>query len=76
MLALDASVAIAEDKKSIAEITALKEASISPFELQMLRDENMALKQKLHQIHTIFNIIFVKFVFIEGWKKLYEHWRS
>ncbi|CAL6313871.1 unnamed protein product [Bathycoccus prasinos] len=53
MLALDASVAIEENRKLIAEITALKEASISPlgldFELQMLRDENTELKQTLER---------------------------
>ena len=53
MLALDASVAIEENRKLIAEIAALKEASISPlgldFELQMLRDENTELKQTLER---------------------------
>jgi len=53
MLALDASVAIEENKKLIAENTALKEASVSPlgsdFELQKLRDEITALKQALER---------------------------
>ena len=52
---LDAIVAIEENKKLIAEITALKEASRayvpeeSPSELQMLRNENTALKQTLER---------------------------
>ena len=53
MLALDASVAIEENKKLIAENKALKEASVSPlgsdFELQMLRDEITELKQTLEK---------------------------
>ncbi|CAL6339279.1 unnamed protein product [Bathycoccus prasinos] len=55
LLALDASVAIEENKKLIAEITALKEASRayvpeeSSSELQMLRDENTELKQTLER---------------------------
>ena len=53
MLALDASLAIEENKKLIAEIAALKGASISrlglDFELQMLRDENTELKQTLER---------------------------
>ena len=55
LLALDASVAIEENKKLIAEIAALKEASRayvpeeSPSELQKLRDENTALKQTLER---------------------------
>ena len=55
LLALDASVAIEENKKLIAEITALKEATRayvpeeSPSELQMLRDENTELKQTLER---------------------------
>ena len=55
LLALDASVAIEENKKLIAEIAALKEASRayvpeeSSSELQMLRDENTELKQTLER---------------------------
>ena len=52
LLALDASVAIEENKKLIAEITALKEApNFVPEEpeLQMLRDEITALKQTLER---------------------------
>ena len=53
LLALDASMAIGENKKLIAEITALKESSRAYVpeepELQMLRDENTELKQTLER---------------------------
>jgi len=57
MLALDASLAIEENKKLIAEITALKEApNFVPEEpeLQMLRDENTELKQTLERQNLSF----------------------
>ena len=54
MLALEASLAEAEDTKSIDEITALKEATApaynpEEYELQELRDEITALKQTLER---------------------------